>query len=790
MYSPSRVRSACLTLDFPREFNRLFNVNRPSPIRSSSLVTALSLALSPALALSQTPSPPAREPVQDAAKDQAPRPPRASASRAATQQVDKVEVTSQKNTSEDRRAATATKIIVTREDIEQYGDSNLSEVMRRLPGVTQGGRPGRGGPIQMRGMGGGFTQFLINGERLAPGFSIEQIAPEQVERIEILRAPTAETGTRAVAGTINIVLREPLRIRNNEMRTGLQAERGHVSPDVSYTRNDTMGASGTYNVTVSLRRGEQATDTHSHTTYTDVPSGRIDLEQDAFSTTLAKQRNLFSTARVQWRLGPGENFAFQPFMVRSLNESSGRGTLSQPIGTTPIPYSTSASANESQFSMMRFMSNLNKRIDQDTRYELRLSGGRFKLEADSSQSQFAASGTRSLLQIARTDTLDKTISLAGKLSRNWGDAKHVLVAGAEFEDNQRTDRSTLILNGVRQLADFGDEIDVETKRQAFYLQDEWDPSTAWGSYFGVRVETIKTKSALPGNPVSNTSRVVNPLAHMVYRFDRDGRKEQIRASLTQSYRAPQTQQLVARPSLNTLFPVPGPNTSVSPDRAGNASLKPELANGIDIAYEDFLKGGGVISVNLFQRNIRDLIRNVTSLETVSWASSPRFVSRPRNLGRAVTRGIEFDGKFALSDVVADAPAVNVRANVSLFDSKVDAVPGPNNRIDGQPRATGNLGGDYRFRGTPISMGATLAYTPAYETRQTETQSARVGVKRVFDAYLLYTAGTTGKLRLTLSNIAPRDSQSATTQFVGSQRQRVLTDGRTDLNIGLRWEMRL
>jgi iron complex outermembrane receptor protein len=711
-------------------------------------------------------------------------------SSAPTQQVDKVEVTTQKNTSEDRRASTATKIVITREDIEQYGDSNLSEVMRRLPGVTQGGRPGRGGPVQMRGMGGGFTQFLINGERVPPGFAIEQITPEQVERIEILRAPTAETGTRAVAGTINVILREPLRIRNNELRSGLQEERGHLSPDLSATRNDTIGAAGTYNLTVSLRRGDQLTDSESHTTYTDVASGRTDLEQRGFSRSQAINRNLFATARLQWRLGAGENFAFQPFPVRSLNKSRGEGTLAQPVGAAPIPYVHSTSHNESQVSVARFMSNLNKRIDQDTRYELRASGGRFKLDASALQSQFDAGGARSLLQTSTAASTDRSWNLVAKVSRNWGDAQHVLVAGAELENVQRADRSVIVLNGVRQLADFGDEIEVRTRRQAFYVQNEWDPSPRWGSYFGVRGESIETRSALPGNPVKNTSRVVNPLAHMVYRFDEGGRRDQIRASLTQSYRAPQTQQLVARPSLNTLFPVPGPNTSVAPDRAGNANLKPELANGIDIAYEDFLKGGGVLSVNFFERRIKDLIRNVTSLETVGWATSPRFVSRPQNLGKAVTRGIEVDGKFTLSDLVAGAPAINVRANASLFSSRVDAVPGPNNRIDGQPRATGNLGGDYRFRGTPFTLGGTLAYTPAYETRQTATQQSKVGLKRVLDAYVLWTIGTGAKLRFTASNLAPRDAESSVTQFVGSQRQTVLTDGRTDLNLGLRLELRL
>ena len=73
--------------------------------------------------------------------------------------VESLEVTQKRTTTTERRDSTAAKIVIGREEIEQYGDTNLGDVMRRLPGVTQGGRPGRGGPVRMRGMAGGFTQI-------------------------------------------------------------------------------------------------------------------------------------------------------------------------------------------------------------------------------------------------------------------------------------------------------------------------------------------------------------------------------------------------------------------------------------------------------------------------------------------------------------------------------------------------------------------------------------------------------------------------------------------------------
>ena len=163
--------------------------------------------------------------VPAAAHAQAAEAPAAPAS-APTSTLERVTIEGRRNDpTEMRRQSSAAKIVIGRPEIEQFGDSSLGDVIRRLPGVTQGGRPGRGGDLRMRGMGSGYTQILIDGERPPPGFAIEQISPDMVERIELLRAPTAETGTRAIAGTINIILREPLRQTNNDLRIALASER-------------------------------------------------------------------------------------------------------------------------------------------------------------------------------------------------------------------------------------------------------------------------------------------------------------------------------------------------------------------------------------------------------------------------------------------------------------------------------------------------------------------------------------------------------------------------------------
>ena len=84
---------------------------------------------------------------------------------------------------------------------------------------------------------------------------------------------------------------------------------------------------------------------------------------------------------------------------------------------------------------------------------------------------------------------------------------------------------------------------------------------------------------------------------------------------------------------------------------GNPALKPELATGVELAYEHYLPQGGMVGVNVFYRHIDDLIRRVTSLQAVPGAATPRWVSSPQNVGTAKTLGIELEAKGRLGEVM-------------------------------------------------------------------------------------------------------------------------------------------
>lgn len=97
-----------------------------------------------------------------------------------------------------RRAASLTKQIQGREELDRYGDTNALDVLRRLPAVNVAGDSPR-----MRGLGAGHTQILINGEWAPPGFALDQPSPSQTERTEVLHATGAGAREQPAAARLN-----------------------------------------------------------------------------------------------------------------------------------------------------------------------------------------------------------------------------------------------------------------------------------------------------------------------------------------------------------------------------------------------------------------------------------------------------------------------------------------------------------------------------------------------------------------------------------------------------------
>ena len=754
-------------------------------------MTCAALLSAPALVAAQSAPSPANPPApSSAASAPQPRPaPAAAAAPPPAVPTQQVQITGGRESDTDqRRQATAAKIVFGREEIERFGDSTLGEVLKRLPGVTVPGAPGRGGGPRMRGLGGGYTQILVDGQRAPAGFSIDQLPPDQVERIEIFRAPTAETGARAIGGTLNIVTREGFRARLNSLRMGVGHENGRTSPGMFWTHNNSRGDL-IYNIATGVFKGGRNVEGLSIVTDEDIATGAEVRRQVERSLGDESRIHANLTSRLEWRGQGGDSLMLNPALFATRAESTRSLRLEQPLGSTPPLYDHADSEGESRFSVARLNGQWRKRLDTGLRLELNGGASQARGSGQSERREFDAAGALLRLNEDDSRSRERSFSLNGKLSQLL-EGDHSFVSGFELEDTQRTETRRNLQNGSPLLGEFGDNLEASSQRLAMYAQDEWQLSRNWSGHAGLRWEGILTEGDPgDGSRPSNRSSVFTPLLHALYKPDPKSR-DQLRISLTRSYRSPTLANLVARPSVSSRYPVSGGNTPTSPDRAGNPELQPELATGIDVAVERYLPEGGVLSANVFARRLTDYIRSVTALETVAWSPVPRYVSRPVNVGDATTAGVELEAKFRLDQAITGAPRVEMRSNLSLYRSRVAGVPGPDNRLDQQPKATANIGADYRFRGTPLTLGASLNWTPSYRTQLADGESIQVSRKQLFDAYALWAFNPNLQLRVNATNLDPRDYLATTVVDAGSLRERSLTVTPTYVSWRIGLEMKI
>jgi outer membrane receptor protein involved in Fe transport len=247
----------------------------------------------------------------------------------------------------------------------------------------------------------------------------------------------------------------------------------------------------------------------------------------------------------------------------------------------------------------------------------------------------------------------------------------------------------------------------------------------------------------------------------------------LRLALTRTYKAPTVQQLTAKRYESVL------NTRFAPDSGGNPNLRPELANGIDFAYEHFWASGGLFSVSASKRAITDYIRTRLDQD-----AQGRWLYHPINDGSATVHSLESEVKLPLKLLAARLDGFDARASVSRHWSHVSTVPGPDNRLDAQVPLSANMGIDYKK--DKLGFGASFAYQKGGWVQISEAQGQRQQLRRDLDAYALWKLDTRYSLRLTLGNILGTDtwSERVYADAAGISRQNSFQPGsmRTGLNL--------
>jgi outer membrane receptor protein involved in Fe transport len=380
------------------------------------------------------------------------------------------------------------------------------------------------------------------------------------------------------------------------------------------------------------------------------------------------------------------------------------------------------------------------------RLELNLAAERSRDANDNDTEYFSAGQAHRLVRDWDTVFRPRRTSLRAKFARGLFDG-HSLVTGVDASRQKNEDS-----RDRRDRQDDAPETHVveafepEVTRLAAFVQDEWNIDKQWSVYLGGRWEGIRTDSAASTlAETTSRSHVLGPVAQTLYKFPGTSGR-QVRLALTRTYKAPTVDQLTARRYLSAL------NTRFSPDSSGNPGLRPELANGIDVAFEQFWPDGAMVSVSGTQRLIGDAIRTRLDQDP-----DGRWIVRPLNDGDARVQSLEAEVKLPLRMLSTAATGFDMRASVTRNWSEVSTVPGPGNRLDAQTPLSANLGLDYRR--DRLSFGASMAYQQGGWVRVSEAQSRRQQTRRDVDAYAAWRLDARLQLRFTLNNLLGIDNAS-------------------------------
>lgn len=638
-----------------------------------------------------------------------------------------------------RTQSTTTAIVIGRDELLRQGDASLIEVLKRQPGITLDAGPGKEAAVRMRGMGSGHVAILLDGLPAPGGFSLESLSPELVERIEIRRAATAETSSQAMAGTINVIMRRAGPVKGgsaHEIKAGSAWTHGHAAPQLLAQHSGRSGALA-YTFAATLKR-------------TVNPIAALTTEQGSDPRLL--RRTLWTDHQVEDVLELAPRLSWQPTAVDSLSSQSyvrrrHIDNLKRETETTELGRPTAFPHAQQRFETrpLHAYADLSwtRKLDAGARLSAKLSGFSMRREADFSYHGMDLRDRLLESHFVDSGPVEREWTFNGSWRRPlWG--SHALAAGWEVGRKRRSEyrRERHTDPGGNLLFTSDEDYRATVARSAFFIQDEWDIDEAWSAYAGLRREDLRTTGA--GNAaaaVDVDAGAWSPVFQALYkprRLDADtGPRDGFRFALGRSYKAPNIVQLMPR-----RYTVDNNNSATNPDQQGNPALRPELALGIDLAWERSMGKGDMLGISVFHKRIRDITLLRFSESRGVWTAMPE------NGGGATVRGIEFEGKLTRGPLAA-------RINLARNWSRLDSVPGPDNRIEGQPAYSGNLGLDYAAAGR-LDLGGSYSHRGALARRVSAVMFSDDGSRRQLDLYAVWKIDARARLRLSVAGLAQGD----------------------------------
>ncbi|OYX09730.1 MAG: TonB-dependent receptor [Sphingomonadales bacterium 32-68-7] len=602
-------------------------------------------------------------------------------------------------------------LVYDEEYFQRFEPLTAGDALKRVPSVTFLSDVIESDGPRLRGLDSGYTQILINGEKV-PGpnpdrsFFLDRIPAELIDRVEIVRSSSARRTGDAVAGTLNIVLRDAFALDGGYLKGGaLRFDDGEIKPTAGLYYGGALGpgrvllganVQGRYNPKLkeSFRYGdspennpdfltddfdnrEDQTDTRDGWDYALNGSWGIDGETTEFEIS----GNFVRTDRTENERSFEYNVAEGIFGPVAFEDDEDPGLLTDNYNVAEIQQESYAVAArlEHEWALGETTFKAGYAAFDDTRDEVEVevafdTGEEDDLADPEWEGALVASrnqDTELTFQLDHEVPLSMDVNLVfGGLWQDKTRDTDITEAeqGDDLADRNWDQFEDSPVNLIDPFEDF-EPIDgglseiQEKRRDAFALVEGDHGALSWEA--GVRYETTKVEI--------NDFTVAPALASTEYDYEEWLPSASIKIDIGDGRLTASGARTLRRPQFDFLTPVTLEEELGDHDLRGNPLLQPETAWGGDLGYEHRLGRNGVIGVNVFYRKIEDLVEIVNTgdvrIEDEGGEDEEEFlIFQPQNVGSGEVYGIEFDLSTDLGFL--GLPDTGVFGNVSLLDSEI------------------------------------------------------------------------------------------------------------------------
>ena len=646
---------------------------------------------------------------------------------------------------------------------QRFEPLTAGDALKRVPSVTFLSDVIESDGARLRGLDPGYTQILINGEKV-PGsnadrsFFMDRIPAELIDRVEIVRSSSARRSGDALAGTLNIILRDGYELDGGYIRAGaLRFDDGEFKESYGGVYGGEVGpgriilganVQGRYNPKLkkSLRYGD------SPENDPDYRINEFDNREDQTDTRDGTDYSFNAEYSIDEDDYEFELGGFYVFTDRTETERSFE--YDDPTAISgPLPTGNLLTDNSNVNGIEQTNYSLRSRFERDWSFgKTTFKVGFAKFDDDQTEYEEeidfdvdygdgevpvleGESFTTNIVDEETSAQIDHTFELSDSMNFSFGvfyQAKERTTEILSADDELDLDT----LTGYDQFSDRPEDFGLtytgfspvdgglgsleEDRLDGFVVIDGEIGRLSWET--GVRYETtdvtINDQTADPALQNTDTDYAFFlPSAHL--KFDLT-EADRISVSLARTLR---------RPNFNFVSPTLLEGEYGDNDFIGNPQLEPESAYGIDLGYERRIGKAGVFGVNVFYRDVSDLIEVAnTGLPSDEYCSDfeddtgftcddalggdpaalalyepNSFLLTPVNAGDGKVYGIEFDLSSPLT--MLGLPNTGIFANVSLLDSEIDDFAGER-RFNDQSEYVYNFGFVHDLPSLQAAFGAT------------------------------------------------------------------------------------